>query len=160
MAEGDPLDRHRADVFCTPPTGLHTVVELQHSSIAEHEHDRREAFYARNGRRMFWLVDVHDEYSFNATTLSLSWTKERPVVLGYQTFWVMRWHGRSKQFIEKWKRSAVHGLLTIGPNVLYLATRAGTPRLHESLRPGEFAVCALTPEAFVAACSGWQPATC
>ena len=152
LAEGEPLERHRADLLCASPSGARTVVELQHSSIAEHERDRRDAFYQRYGRKMFWLVHIHDASSFNSTSFALSWRTDRLAEVAGQTFAIMRWHGRSKQFIEKWKRSAAHVFFCRGDQVFYLATRAGTPQLHSALRSGEFAVSILTPEAFVAAC--------
>ena len=57
-------ERHRADVLVTGATQT-TVLELQHSSISDEERAARELFYAR-GRRMFWLLDMHDEKSFRA----------------------------------------------------------------------------------------------
>lgn len=148
-------ERHRADLFCTAPGALPTVVELQHSPISEVERDKRESFYQRYGR-MFWLLHLHDEGAFHGTTLKLSWDRSKPVKSGAHTFYVMRWTSRSPQFIERWKRSQAHVFFDYEGNLFYLATAKAAGQLLNQLGRGQFALCPVTREQFVAAAVGRQ----
>jgi hypothetical protein len=114
-------ERHRADIFHQPAGFQGTIVELQHSPISEKERDIRERFYSARGR-MYWLVHLHDETSFNATSFRLSFHTDAPIIYKDRTFYMVRWYGRSKQFIEKWKRSRAHVFFDINGTIFYLAT--------------------------------------
>ena len=123
VAMMDPLtqERHRADVFHRPAGREGTIIELQHSPISERERDARELFYSVRGR-MYWLVNLHDEKSFNATSFRLSFHTGSPITYKGRTFFHVSWYGRSKQFIEKWKRSRAHVFFNIDGHIFYLAT--------------------------------------
>ena len=143
-------EHHRADIFCTVPGVTPTIVELQHSPIGEDERDRREAFYQRYGR-MFWLLHLHNEHAFHGTTFNLSLDYSNPVQHGRHTFYVMRWHSRSSQFIERWKRSKTHVFLDYRGRLYYLATAIAAGELLRQLGRGQYALCEITSEQFVAA---------
>lgn len=143
MIDEATQERHRADVFHNG-----TIVELQHSPISEKERDLRDAFYTVRGR-MFWLVHLHDEKSFNATSFALSWDLSSPINFKGREFYKMRWYGRSKQFIEKWKRSRAHVFFARNDLVFYLATFAACADLMKTLKSGEFAISIFTPDDFV-----------
>ncbi|WP_083811385.1 hypothetical protein, partial [Asticcacaulis biprosthecium] len=116
-------ERHRADVLCGAGTPLATVLELQHSSISEAERGAREDFYQRE-HRMFWLVHIHSESNFNGYSFGFSLDfKSRPFVLDGHSYGIMRWVGRSKQFIEKWKRSKANVFFNYQGHVFYLGRR-------------------------------------
>ncbi|MFK0692688.1 hypothetical protein ACFX5Q_31710 [Mesorhizobium sp. IMUNJ 23033] len=146
-------EHHRADVICGAGTGRATVLELQHSSISEEERVAREAFY-KKAHRMFWLVHVHNESTFAGYSFgfSLDFSKRIQVVEG-QTYAIMRWMGRSKQFIEKWKRASAHVFFDWQGHIFFLAGDALARRLTGGtpLQKGEFALCALTREQFIRA---------
>jgi hypothetical protein len=151
----DPVsgERHRADLLCGAGTPTATVVELQHSSISEDERGARESFY-RQAHRMFWLVHIHNENNFNGYSFgfSLNWEKRVHTIDG-QSFSVMSWTGRSKQFIEKWKRAAAHVFFDWNGHIFFLAGDALSKRMNGGLplRKGEFALCAINQEQFVKA---------
>jgi hypothetical protein len=141
-------ERHRADIFHQPAGFQGTIVELQHSPISEKERDIRERFYSARGR-MYWLVHLHDETSFNATSFRLSFHTDAPIIYKDRTFYMVRWYGRSKQFIEKWKRSRAHVFFDINGTIFYLATALSCAELVQSQRKGEFAVAHVTKDDFV-----------
>lgn len=145
-------ERHRADVFFSGnPEG--TVLELQHSSISEEERTAREVFYQRE-HRMFWLVHIHNESTFAGYSFRFSLDfNSRPVDLDGRRFGIMRWHGRSKQFIEKWKRSTAHVFLDYDNHIFYLASAGVSRRLTggAALKKGEFAICFLEQADFIRA---------
>jgi competence CoiA-like predicted nuclease len=152
----DPLtrDRHRADVLCGAGTERATVLELQHSSISEDERDARETFY-RRGHRMFWLIHLHDETSFLAANFRLSLDFEsRTYSLDGHSYAVMRWVGRSQQFIEKWKRAKAYVFFDWGGRIFHLAGEGLSIRLGGPFKRGDFAICHLTRESFVRAVRG------
>jgi len=156
IALRDPVsgELHRADVLVGSGTPMATVLELQHSSISEDERNAREAFYRRE-HRMFWLVHIHSESSFLGTYFSMSLDfKSRVVNLDGKEFAIMQWMGPNKQFIEKWKRAAAHVFFNAGPYIFYLAGPGASSRLGGPLKRGEFALCALTRDAFVRAVRG------
>ncbi len=146
-------ERHRADILCS---GHHyrTVVELQHSSIADEERAAREAFYGQE-HRMFWLLDMADENSFREISLGMSLDfRSRPATVGNTQFYIMRWAGRSSQFIEKWKRSNEHVFLSYKDVVMYLATPKACSSIMSMLRKGEFALSLLSAAEFLEAVRG------
>lgn len=147
-------ERHRADVLCGVGTSQATVLELQYSPISEDERIAREAFY-QQAHRMFWLVHVHDGpssftgWSFAA---SIDW-QSQPVDIDGRRFAIMQWYGRSKQFIEKWKRATAHVFFECQGHIFFLAgdtlsrrMTGGTP-----LKKGQYALCLLTREQFIQA---------
>ncbi|HBO6004908.1 TPA: hypothetical protein VDU60_004014 [Pseudomonas aeruginosa] len=150
-------ERHRADVLCGTGTPHATVLELQYSPISEDERTAREAFY-RQKHRMFWLVHVHDSpssfmgWNFAA---SLDW-KSRPVDIDGRRFSVMRWFGRSSQFIEKWKRATAHVFFECQGRIFFLAGDALARRITGGfpLQKGQYALCHLTREEFIHAVQG------
>lgn len=142
---------HRADVLVGNGTPLATVLELQHSSIGEDERNARETFYQRS-HRMFWLVHVHSENSFLGHYFGMSLDfRSRVVPLDGKEFAIMRWMGPNKQFIEKWKRASAHVFFHAGPYILYLAGSGVAARLGGPFKRGEFALCELTRDEFIAA---------
>lgn len=146
-------ERHRADVLCGAGTPHATVLELQHSSISEDERAAREAFYCQ-AHRMFWLVHVHNETSFAGYNFGFSLDfKSRSHVVDGHTFAIMRWMGRSKQFIEKWKRATAHVFFDWNGHVFFLASDVLARRMTggRPLPRGEFALCAMTREQFIRA---------
>ncbi|MET3780830.1 hypothetical protein ABIC32_001475 [Brevundimonas sp. 1080] len=144
-------ERHRADVLCGAGTPQATVLELQHSSISADEQRSRENFY-QQAHRMFWLVHIHSEANFNGYSFGFSLDfGSRPVVLEGHTYGVMRWMGRSKQFIEKWKRAKAHVFFDYQGHVFYLASESVSLRLGGPFKKGEFALCVLTHEQFMQA---------
>lgn len=148
MIDAVTQERHRADVFHSLPDRPGTIIELQHSPIAEKERDAREVFYSARGR-MYWLVHVHDEDSFNLTSFRCSFGRDRPFQHGSSTFYAMNWYGRSKQFIEKWKRSRAHVFFHVDGHIFYLATMLACAPLVKRQSKGEFALCHLTEEQFL-----------
>lgn len=147
-------ERHRADVLCGLGTPTPTVLELQHSTISEDEQFARERFYQRS-HRMFWLVHIHSESNFNGHSFGFSLDfKTRPVLLQGRNYGIMRWMGRSKQFIEKWKKSKAHVFFDYQGYIFYLASEAVSLRLGGPFKKGEFALCALSGEEFVKAVGG------
>lgn len=151
----DPATRehHRADVLCGAGTPRAIVLELQHSSISEDERAAREAFYQK-AHRMFWLVHIHNESSFAGYSFgfSLDFSKRVHVVDGH-SYAIMRWVGRSKQFIEKWKRATAYVFFDWNDHIFFLAGDTFSRRLTGGppLQKGEFALCALTREQFIRA---------
>lgn len=144
----DPLtgEHHRADVLVAGQQQT-TVVELQHSTISDEERQAREAFYGR-GRRMFWLLNMDDNKSFREINFGLSLDYSRPVKVGTTEFFVMRWAGRSSQFIQEWKCSNVHVFLHWRRRIFYLATPCACRELCNSLQPSQFAVSLLSEADF------------
>jgi hypothetical protein len=148
MATGE---LHRADVLVGDGTPRATVLELQHSPIGEDERNARESFY-RRGRRMFWLVHVHNENSFLATYFGMSLDfGSRVVYVDGKEFAIMRWMGPKKQFIEKWKQATVHVFFSLGPYIFFLAGPDLAKRLGWALQRGEFALCRLSRDQFLKA---------
>ncbi|MGR9466325.1 hypothetical protein [Rhizobium leguminosarum] len=144
-------ERHRADVLCQAGTPHATVLELQHSSISEDERNAREAFYGQQ-HRMFWLVHIHNENAFHGYSFKFSLDfRSRPHTIDGKNFAIMRWHGRSKQFIEKWKRAHSHVFFDCEGHIFYLANQAVSKRLNSPLKRGEFALCHLSRDEFVRA---------
>lgn len=140
-------ERHRADVLVTGATQT-TVLELQHSSISDEERAARELFYAR-GRRMFWLLDMHDEKSFRAYNFGFCFRTNPPsAMVGTTKFDILQWSGRGSQFIEKWKRSSVHVFLHFNRTIYYLATPLACGDLVRSLAPKQFALSAISEKQF------------
>ena len=156
LVDGATGERHRADVLCGLGSPNSTVLELQHSSIAEEERVAREAFY-RQGHRMFWLVHIHNDTSFAGYSFGFSLDlTSRPRQVDGHTFFVMRWMGRSKQFIEKWKRASAHVFFDYQGHIFYLAGEDLSRRMTGglALARGEFALCSLTAEQFVRSVKG------
>jgi hypothetical protein len=85
-------------------------------------------------------VETGDAYSFG---FSLDFSSRTFQLDGY-TYGAMRWIGRSKQFIEKWKRVAAHVFFEFQGNVFYLASESVSCRLGGPYKKGEFALCHLT----------------
>lgn len=147
-------ERHRADVLCGAGTPLATVVELQHSSISEEEVKARETFY-RQSHRMFWLVHIHNEATFTGYSFGFSLDfQSRTYQLDGYTYAVMRWMGRSKHFIEKWKRSTAHVFFEFQGQIFYLASEVVSRQLGGPFQKGEFALCRLTRVDFIRAVQG------
>lgn len=147
---------HRADILCNDGTPNATVLELQHSSIAEDERIARETFYRRS-RRMFWLVHVHNGQSFLGYSFAFSLDFRRePLEAGGRRYGVMRWMGRSRQFIEKWKRAEAHVFFDMRGRIFHLAQTAWLEGQGRILAAGEFALSELTPGEFVRAVHGDQ----
>lgn len=154
LTDKDNGERHRADILCGANTPLATILELQHSNISEEERLSREKFYSRN-HRMFWLVHIHSDTSFNEFSFYSSLDFEsRPRVYDGRTFHVMRWGGRSKQFIEKWKRSSTHVFFDYKGYIFYLANEQVSKYLGGPFGRGEFALYNLTPMEFINAVHG------
>jgi len=63
VVEALPGDR-RADVMTWSPSGKHTAIELQHSSISLDEIEARAATYARLGIAQIWIPFLSDK-TFN-----------------------------------------------------------------------------------------------
>jgi hypothetical protein len=150
-------ERHRADVLCGAGTLGATVLELQFSPISEDERAAREAFY-RRGHRMFWLVHVHDTPS-TFTGWSFAGSLDfgsRPIDIDSRRFAIMKWFGRSKQFIEKWKRATAHVFFECQGRIFFLAGDALSRRMTGGapLPPGQYALSELTREQFVHAVLG------
>jgi hypothetical protein len=148
-------ERHRADLLCSLPERVATVVELQHSPINETERDERERFYMQDGRRMFWLLHLHDSAKVNlATTFKLSMgCGPKPQEVAGKQFWVTDWCSTSSHFIEKWKRSSAYVFFDCGGTLFFLATKAKVPKLA-NLAKGEFAVCQASADTFMSAVLG------
>lgn len=158
MIDGETGERHRADVLCNLGTPNSTVLELQHSSISEEERGAREAFYTR-GHRMFWLVHIHNEASFTGYSFGFSLdfgSPPRPV--DGHTFFVMRWMGRSKQFIDKWKRASAHVFFDYQGHIFFLASDALSRRINsgQPLQKGEFALCKVDRDQFLRSVKGLE----
>lgn len=99
---------------------------------------------------MFWLVHIHSDNSFLGFSFGSSMDfGKRAVEIDGKTFGVMRWMGRSVQFIEKWKRANAHVFVDFGGHILYLAGEAVAKRLGAPLERGEFALCRLTRDEFI-----------
>ncbi len=144
-------DRHRADILCGAGTLRATVLELQHSNISEEDRGKREAFYKQQ-HRMFWLVHIHGENNFNNYSFGFSLDlKSRTYELEGHTYAVMRWMGRSKQFIEKWKRATAHVFFDYQGFIFHLASDEVSKRLGGPFKKGEFALCALSRADFLRA---------
>ncbi|PXA77588.1 hypothetical protein DMC25_23210 [Caulobacter sp. D4A] len=142
---------HRADVLCGSGTPAATVLELQHSSISEEERAAREAFYMRR-HRMFWLVHVYStDTSFTGDSFKFSLDFERPRQVDHNTFYLLRWVGRSKQFIEKWKRAKAAVAFDYRGHIFFLAGEALGRRINGGLplAKGQFALCRLTQDQFI-----------
>lgn len=146
-------ERHRADIYFQPSVPPGVTVELQHSPISESERLAREVFYMSRGR-MFWLIHVHDENAFHGYSLSISLRFDQPFQHSGQTFYRMRWFGRSKQFIEKWKQSTAHVFFECGGSLFYLATSLACAEILKSQQRGDFALAPLSRERFIAAVLG------
>lgn len=152
----DPVtgERHRADILCNAGTPQATVLELQYSSMPEDERIAREAFYRRE-HRMFWLVHVHDGpasftgWSFAA---SIDWRSRVHNVDGRE-YAIMRWVGRSSQFIEKWKRATAHVFFECQGRLYFLAGDALARHMTGGvpLKKGEYALNRLMREEFIRA---------
>lgn len=141
---------HRADILCGAGTGRATVLELQHSNISEEERIQREAFYIQ-GHRMFWLVHIHNENAFHGYSFGFSLNFSDVRTVDAHQFAVMRWSGRSKQFIEKWKRGQAHVFFDYRGHIFYLAGEGLSRRLGGPFEKGKFALCRLTANDFLKA---------
>lgn len=145
-------ERHRADVLCNAGTPQAAVLELQFSPMPEDERIAREAYY-RRAHRMYWLVHIHDgkssftRWSFVA---SMDWGSRVHTIDGRE-YAVMRWVGRSSQFIEKWKRAAAYVFFECDGHIFFLAGDALTRRMTggAALKRGEYALCRWTREDFI-----------
>jgi hypothetical protein len=145
-------ERHRADVLCNAGTAHASVLELQYSPISEEERTAREAFY-RQGHRMYWLVHVHDGpssftgWNFKA---SLNWGA-RPIEIDGRRYAIMRWMGRSNQFIEKWKRAKGYVFFECETYIFFLAGDELTRRMNGGLplKRGEYALSRWSREDFI-----------
>ena len=111
------------------------------------------------GRRMFWLVHLHNEGSFQEFNFAISLNMEsRRLRYSGKNFSVMQWMGRSKQFIEKWKSSPAHVFLDYKGHIFFLAGKAVSLKLGGPFKKGEYALCYLTRDDFVAAVNSCEPA--
>lgn len=152
----DPLTQelHRADILywhTNQKTG--TVLELQHSPIPEEERNARERFYTLE-HKMFWLIHLHNEHSLAGRNFGLSLNFQQVVEHKGRQFNIMSWIGHSHQFIEKWKRSKAHVFFDWQDQIFYLANSRACASLVASLKKGEFALCRLSKEEFIAAVKG------
>lgn len=149
-------ERHRADIVCGQGTTLTTVLELQHSYISEEDCCKREAFYMRK-HRMFWLVHLHDEFSFTGTNFALSLgIGGRVATVNGHIFKIVHFAGRSSQFIEKWKRSTASVFFDYKGHIFFLAGETVSTQANGGvpLKKGYFAYCKLTQEKFIQAVHG------
>jgi hypothetical protein len=109
-------------------------------------------FY-KKGRRMFWLVhiDATSAYSNGWNFHIFLDFKSNLVEHDSHAYRIMQWYGRSKQFIEKWKRSNAHVCFDFKGHIFYLANARLAESLNGgiSLSKGEFALCALTQNEFI-----------
>lgn len=143
-------ERHRADVFLTKGGTRGLTVELQHSAISEPEARAREAFYGERGP-MLWVVHLHDENAFHATTFRLALEARRnPIHHGGKMFLVCTWYSSSKAFLKKWVASNAHVVFDFGGQLFYLATDSKRTPFVAGLKKGEFAVMHMTQEEFMA----------
>lgn len=145
-------ERHRADVLCNLGAPQATVLELQYSPMPEAERIAREVFYQRS-HRMYWLVHVHDGpssftgWSFAA---SMNWGSRVHTVDG-RDYAIMRWVGRSSQFIEKWKRATAYVFFECQGYIFHLAGDDLSRRMTggQPLKKGEYALSRWTREEFI-----------
>ncbi|WP_313618977.1 hypothetical protein [Pantoea septica] len=153
LRDAQTNELHRADILYGQGTDSETVLELQHSPISEEERISREKFYMQ-GRRMFWLVHLDTKSSSHGWTFEMSLDfKNKRAEYAKHTFGIMHWFGRSTQFIEKWKRSDAHVFFDFKDHIFYLANKRISEKLNNGapLEKGEFAVCVLTRDKFIAA---------
>ncbi|MBY5466337.1 competence protein CoiA family protein [Rhizobium leguminosarum] len=143
-------DRHRADILCGAGTIRATILELQHSSISEEERIQRETFY-RQSHRMFWLVHIHNENAFHGYSFGFSLDFSNSHTVDGHQFAIMRWSGRSKQFIEKWKRAEAHVFFDYQGHIFYLAGEGVSRRIGGPFKKGMFALCHLKTDDFLRA---------
>lgn len=157
LVDPETGERHRADILWGGDTPEPTVLELQYSTISEDERAAREAFY-RQAHRMFWLVHVHDtQSSFTGWSFTSSIDfRSKPVEIDGRRFAIMQWFGRSKQFIEKWKRATGHVFFQCQGQIYFLAGDALSRRMTSGppLKRGQYALTALTHEEFIRAVQG------
>lgn len=146
-------ERHRADILCSSGTSKSTVLELQHSNISEEEIISRELFYSRNNK-MFWLVHIHSDVSFNEFSFESAIGLSKETEYGGRKFMIASWYGRSYQFIEKWKRSNVDVFFDWKGYVFYLANNRISEKIGGPFQRGQFAVCALSRQDFINAVNG------
>lgn len=145
-------ERHRADVLCNAGTPHAAVLELQFSPISEDERVAREAFYQQRAR-MYWLVHVHDGpstftgWSFAA---SMNWGSRVHTIDG-RDYAIMRWVGRSKQFIDKWKRASAYVFFECQGKIFHLAGDALSRQMTGGapLQKGEYALSHWSREDFM-----------
>jgi competence CoiA-like predicted nuclease len=148
-------DFHRADLFIRHVNGKAIIVELQHSPINEKERDERERFYGQFGR-LVWLIHLHDEHSFLTSAFNLGWERG---TINYKnrTYVSCAWVSRSKQFIEKWKRSKADVFFSIDEHLFLLATPFCHSDLMLRFKKGEFAVIPFKKQQFIAWVCGIPP---
>lgn len=146
-------ERHRADILCGLGTSISTVLELQHSNISEEERISRELFYSKN-HKMFWLVHIHSDTSFNEFSFETALSLSSEVDYAGHTFRIATWGGRSYQFIEKWKRSKVNVFFDWKGYIFYLANDKISKHIEGSVGRGRFAVCSLSKHDFINAING------
>lgn len=84
-----------------------------------------------------------------ATSFRLSYDRSSPVNYKGRVFHVMSWYGRSKQFIEKWKRSKAHVFFDYEGKIFYLATMASCAEIVQASQKGQYALAYLTHEEFM-----------
>lgn len=153
LYDKDVGEWHRADVLCGAGTNAATVLELQHSSISEAERLSREAFYQRD-HRMFWLVHLHDEQSFNGTNFRLSLGMgSRSTETSGRRFSIVHFASRSSHFIEKWKRSSAYVFFDFQDHLFFLAGPKLSIQLNggQPLEKGQFAYSELSKGEFIRA---------
>jgi len=149
LVDTETGERHRADILCNANTTNATVLELQHSNISEEERISREQFYKQKNK-MFWLVHIHSETSFNEFSFGASLDfNSSPFTYQHRTFYKMRWCGRSNQFIEKWKRATAHVFFDFKGYIFYLAGENICRTSGMAFGRGDFALCTLTPQEFL-----------
>lgn len=99
-----------------------------------------------------WPSNPDTESSLNGWAFHISLNfRDKPVQHDIHTYGIMQWFGRSKQFIEKWKRSDAHVFFDFMGHIFHLANKRFSEKLNNGipLCKGEFAVCMLTRDQFI-----------
>lgn len=146
----DSGELHRADVCVNSKTYHKCIVEFQNSPISQEEQVTRETFYQKQGM-FYWVlnVDIDRSKSFRGINFSFSLGFDRPQLHQGRTFYQMDWFGRSKQWIDRWKSSNSHVLLSYQDHLFYLATTKSCRDIVNKQGKGEFSLLPLTMEAFI-----------
>lgn len=149
---------HRADILIRTREASGTVLELQHSYISEQERDLQETFYLRS-HKLFWLIHLHDDGAFLATSfrLSLQSSRRREVIRG-KTFYVQPWIARTQAWINKWRRARGHVFFDLDGRIYYLASDRLLETSKLKLGTSEFAIHHVSRDNFIKAVLASQPA--
>ncbi|WP_246724996.1 hypothetical protein [Rhizobium ruizarguesonis] len=100
---------------------------------------------------MFWLVHIHNENAFHGYSFGFSLDFSNSHTVDGHQFAIMRWSGRSKQFIEKWKRAEAHVFFDYQGHIFYLAGEGVSRRIGGPFKKGMFALCHLKTDDFLRA---------